>query len=59
MLDELKENLDKADMLTLKDLKAATIAGKIRAAITDSGAFTAYAKPPEEQMQESESVLYT
>ena len=43
--DKMKDGLNKANVLTLEDLKAATIAGKIPTAITDSGASTTCVQP--------------
>ena len=40
VLDKMQDGLDAADALTLKDLKAATIARAIPTAIADSGAPT-------------------
>ena len=55
----MQDGHDKADMLTLKDLKAATIAGTILTVIADSGASTTCVQPVEEQIQASECGLYT
>ena len=45
VLDKMKNGLDEANVLTLKDLNAATIAGTIPTAITDSGASTTCVQP--------------
>ena len=57
--EEIKNNLDKANVLTLKEIKEATIARKIPTAIVKSGASTICVQPAEEQMQKSECSLYT
>ena len=59
VLNEMQDGLNEADVLTLKDLKAVTIAGTIPTAIADSGASTTCVQPTEEQMQVSECGLYT
>ena len=57
--DKMKDGLDEAVVLTLKDLKAATISGKMPTAIVDSGASTTCVQPSKEQRQESECVMDT
>ena len=59
VLNEIQDGLNKANVLTLKDLKATTIAGTIPTAITDSEASTTCVHPAKEQMQVSECGMYT
>ena len=58
VLNEMQDGLDEADVLTMKSLKAATIARAIPTTIADSGAFTTCVQPAEEQMQASECGQY-
>ena len=59
VLDKMQVRLNDADALTLKDLKAVTIARAIPTAIADSGASTTCIQPAEEPMQASECGQYT
>ena len=54
----MQGKLDKATMLSMKDLNTATIASTILTAIMDLGAFTTYVQPTEEQVQVSECGQY-
>ena len=53
VLNEMQDRLAEADVLTLKDLKAVTIAGTIPTAIADLGASMTSVEPAEERIQAS------
>ena len=57
--NEIQDGLGKANMLTMKDFKATTIARTIQSTIADSGASKTCVQPTEEQMQASECGQYT